>query len=1066
MSKVLKVVAAVAGVVAVVATGGAALAGTSTFLGASAGTLSSIASIAGVVSAAAAFGANLLAKPPPARGSLNSLIIQTDAQQPYAMGRTYFGGVLRHAAAYGPEIDDVPNPYLSRVVVYSGAGPIDAIEALQVDYSAVGPYYSGFLYTTSQLGLCPEASALSAQWSGFPNWSASHKLSGQAAAMWNFKFDRDGKKFASGLPQTGALMRGVKVYDPRLDSTYSGGVGPQRISSESTWAYSENPALHALAYAYGRFQNGKKVFGVGLPLEAIDLPSFVAWANVCDANNWKISGVIFEPDDRWKNLKDIMAAGGAEPIFSGAKLSVKYHAPRVSLDTVTAEDLADGEVSITAMRSYRDRINTIVPKWRSEAHNWEYIAGADLAVSTYITEDGEVKKDERQFNLVADGNQAAQLATYELLERRELGMIELQCGPRLLAYRPGEVLTINLPEEGLTNFDAVILNRQIDPGTMGVRFTLLGETAAKHAFALGRTATPPPTPSLTPSQEDRDGTAGSVVLPLTTATVRLYQRTTTNTPPGVATGGFATYTFATGGITGQPSGWTIDVPSSGGDYVWSIQAVASSRASTAVIYNTAWTAPVIISQSGRDASVLTLSSTAQSFTYDAAGNPSPSSQTISFTANLQNLAGTASWSAMAYNSSGGAVGAITLGGTGNTRTMSNTQFTAPGATAYAVVTASLSGFSDTVSIVKLKDGAAGTDAIVGFLTNEAVTLAATADGTVSDFSGAGGTFKVFQGTTDRTTSATFSVVASSGVTVSINATTGVYSVSAMSANSANATLQAVYGGVTIQKIVSLSKSIAGAAGSPGAAGATAISAYLTNEAITLFSYADGTVVSYGPATGDFKVFAGTVDVSSSFTLSTQANPQVLGVTYTGQTYSITSGLDTNEDTALLTIRASGTGAYSGIVLDKVVSLAKARGGYEIVSALPTENLFEGRVVYLTTDDKLYRYDGTDWVRSVDGADILANSIASNSIAAGAITAGKIAAGAITALEIAGATITGDKIAANTITANKLNVTQLDSVSATIGLLRTATSGARMELESNQIRVYDAGGLLRVLIGVW
>ena len=58
------------------------------------------------------------------------------------------------------------------------------------------------------------------------------------------------------------------------------------------------------------------------------------------------------------------------------------------------------------------------------------------------------------------------------------------------------------------------------------------------------------------------------------------------------------------------------------------------------------------------------------------------------------------------------------------------------------------------------------------------------------------------------------------------------------------------------------------------------------------------------------------------------------------------------------------------------------------------------------------------------------------------------------------------IQANAVTADKMSVNSLSAICATIGLLRTATSGARMELESNQIRVYDANNVMRVRVGVW
>ena len=63
-------------------------------------------------------------------------------------------------------------------------------------------------------------------------------------------------------------------------------------------------------------------------------------------------------------------------------------------------------------------------------------------------------------------------------------------------------------------------------------------------------------------------------------------------------------------------------------------------------------------------------------------------------------------------------------------------------------------------------------------------------------------------------------------------------------------------------------------------------------------------------------------------------------------------------------------------------------------------------------------------------------------------------------------ITRGMIQTNAVSADKIDVNSLSAISAVIGLLRTATSGARMELESNQLRVYDANNVLRVRLGVW
>jgi hypothetical protein len=53
-----------------------------------------------------------------------------------------------------------------------------------------------------------------------------------------------------------------------------------------------------------------------------------------------------------------------------------------------------------------------------------------------------------------------------------------------------------------------------------------------------------------------------------------------------------------------------------------------------------------------------------------------------------------------------------------------------------------------------------------------------------------------------------------------------------------------------------------------------------------------------------------------------------------------------------------------------------------------------------------------------------------------------------------------------VTASFIAVSSLSSLTATIGLLRTAATGARVELADNQIRVYDSANVLRIRMGVW
>lgn len=63
-------------------------------------------------------------------------------------------------------------------------------------------------------------------------------------------------------------------------------------------------------------------------------------------------------------------------------------------------------------------------------------------------------------------------------------------------------------------------------------------------------------------------------------------------------------------------------------------------------------------------------------------------------------------------------------------------------------------------------------------------------------------------------------------------------------------------------------------------------------------------------------------------------------------------------------------------------------------------------------------------------------------------------------------ITRGMIQAGAVTADKMSVTSLSAICATIGTLRTASSGARLEVTSSVIRVYDSNNVLRVRLGVW
>ncbi|MGN6208842.1 hypothetical protein [Asticcacaulis sp.] len=440
-----------------------------------------------------------------ATGTQTSFKADPQAPSPFLIGRTGTAGYNVFTYPSGEK-----NKYLNFFTVFSRFGPLKAFEAFTANkvtqtFNAGGTLtsggtFAGKMWLIAALGLTP-ATALATPTdlttSGpVAEWTSDHKLSGMAAHRWTLEFDS--KVYANGVPQPLSVWQGIRAYDPRLDSTYPGGIGDQRADDPDTWGYDsyDNPYTVALTYLLGYWENGKRVGGVGLAPAMIDIPAFVEGANVADVNGWKVGGEFTSQDTKWSVLTNILQAGGGEPLKIGAKVSCRINAPRTALATFGEADVA-GAVHVPGVRSRRERKNSIIPRYRSEAHDWQMVAAEPITAPEYQAEDGGLRQKETEFPLVQQDEQAGQLAGYELVNGRELYPITITAKPAWMGYRPGDCINLNLPEMGLITQKAIILNRDLDLATGTVSMTLTSETDGKHAFALGQTAVPPPTPGLT-----------------------------------------------------------------------------------------------------------------------------------------------------------------------------------------------------------------------------------------------------------------------------------------------------------------------------------------------------------------------------------------------------------------------------------------------------------------------------------------------------------------------------------------------------------------------------------------
>lgn len=228
--------------------------------------------------------------------------------------------------------------------------------------------------------------------------------------------------------------------------------------------------------------------------------------------------------------------------------------------------------------------------------------------------------------------------------------------------------------------------------------------------------------------------------------------------------------------------------------------------------------------------------------------------------------------------------------------------------------------------------------LVGYLTNESHTVFALSDGSVPSFTGAGGQFVVAYGGATLTSGVSYSVVSETGVDVSINGSTGVYTVASMSANQGTATLRATYSGKTVDKVYSISKSIQGIDGDDGS---DAVSVYLTNETHAVPTNSEGLNGDFTAANGLVKVFNHTGDITAAATISSATASGCTGTVNTatntpvnGQPKGYYRVTAMSADIATLTIPVT----VGLITVNKVFSVTKSKTGAIVVLAADRQTI--------------------------------------------------------------------------------------------------------------------------------
>jgi hypothetical protein len=373
--------------------------------------------------------------------------------------------------------------YIAGVICEGGNGGIESIDEIYIDDKLVtwsGSLTNGTVRTvnSSDTNFYKDGASLisvqafygldnqsvSSLLDESTNWDSNYKLSGVAYLAFKFTWNQDA--FGS-LPDVKVVLKGKKIYDPRLDST-KGGSGSHRQDNSTTWAYSNNSALVLLDY----LRNTR--YGKGLPNNAFETnyDSFKNSANTCDTqvtpysgatsdiNLFETNAVIDTSQKVLDNVKDLLAPMRALFTYTQGKYKV------IIEDTGSSQLLLNSDNIIGGIKIYGEKKNSkynrVIGTFVNPSKNWQDDtitfppaddSSLDVAdkYATLLAEDNNTELEGSfEFRNVTNPYQAEELCEIILRRSRNALGVEVRCTSEALNLSIGDIVTLTYSTGGFS----------------------------------------------------------------------------------------------------------------------------------------------------------------------------------------------------------------------------------------------------------------------------------------------------------------------------------------------------------------------------------------------------------------------------------------------------------------------------------------------------------------------------------------------------------------------------------------------------------------------------------------
>ncbi|EMB3081240.1 DUF1983 domain-containing protein [Providencia rettgeri] len=307
-----------------------------------------------------------------------------------------------------------------------------------------------------------------------PSWKDD--MIGENLAWLRITLKYDAEKFPYGVPNVKAEMWGKEVFDPRI--------------GKDVWT--DNGVLLALDY-YRSYLN---VPDLELNLDEFKTAADLSYEPVVTPEGnteprYTINGA-YELSESPSSLLDHMhRCIAAEPTYVAGKhgiLMQAYNGPAVL--RIEPNQIID-TVNITPELALRDATNAIYGTFVDAEQQYVKTDFEPIIIDEWVEEDGLEIKENIDYRFVTSPYQAARLSNLYLRKKRAGRRIQLKMDMDGYAYRPGDVVLLNLPQIGIQNFECRVAEWKFHPQE-GVDILLEEDGAYIYEDIIGKPFVRPP----------------------------------------------------------------------------------------------------------------------------------------------------------------------------------------------------------------------------------------------------------------------------------------------------------------------------------------------------------------------------------------------------------------------------------------------------------------------------------------------------------------------------------------------------------------------------------------------